>query len=511
MLSRRALAIILVVAFALLLVLAGAIRPWIIPDIGDTSSHSWSGTVIGHRGMYDLILRLNKHAERNIASPNELFSGKRRVVLLDPNLARVESEHGHLEQMQSWIKGGGELVLVTMSLSGDFYKPGNDADSEDGANVEGDDTERKATEKNESASAETDTDESSLEEEDEPRLPWEQPTEKQVAKFLEENFGRFRLVERLGLRDLHIEPSFDDNSFVGMLDETTFSFVRQRTLMSRKPEVSGKIKATGSLAWAAEGIESIRLPKGKTPHFVGEDTDRASGSIMLQRGVLPFPIALEYSYGLGKVVIASEPALFNNFGLSEGDNAVLAYRLVAGNGELPVVFDEYYRMGHPAQGNTLSLMLAHPYWIALLALLITIGLWVWRQLARLGPPLPNPPADRRSVLEYVDTMANLFWRGGKHVFALNVLYDGLLEELRHDVHLPPGTGKEQILRSVEQRDPPAAMRLRSLMSDIAALGAGDTRLSSEVLRQFMERLNACKLPERSQQSNTKLRRSTIVR
>jgi hypothetical protein len=134
--------------------------------------------------------------------------------------------------------------------------------------------------------------------------------------------------------------------------------------------------------------------------------------------------------GEGRVIGLSDPSLFSNGSLRDGDHARLALNLLLthrGNGEL--LIDEY----HHGYGRATS-VLVHLYssraLIPLLqGILILLVLWASKG-RRFGPPRPLLQEERSSSLEYVRAMAQLYQRAKVKVLALKAVVRWIEEEAK---------------------------------------------------------------------------------
>lgn len=476
--------------FVVVSVVWSGIKAWLPPHSSNWSNNTYSGRAVGHRALYELIERLHGRVIRGHSLPPESFSGKRRVVLLEPEYARVEIEGGYLTHMLSWLQDGGELVVVSDQL---------DFESRD-ESVWTDEEETSEEEEDELDSEDASANENELEKEDE--LEKEGDSEKERAdeerkakeeKKKEDSIIRHPLLARLGLDDLKIEPEPRDR----FKRDQIYEYAAGRTLKKHtwwmiEPEVTYTLHGRGTLEGACNGLDSIKLPKGQVPHFTGASVEKARGAIVVEsaEGIAP-PIALAYPMGLGQVIFVSDPSLFGNIGIAEGDNSVLAYRLAVGDGSREVVLDEYYHRGLPYSGNIFAVFGVYPYWVALLGVLVATLVWAWSCAVRFGPPAPERPPSRRNILEYVDAMANLFRRGRKNAFVLSCVRDGFLDEIREELFLAPGSAASYTLDRLRSADRVRAERLQSVLGDIET-SLLSKRLAPKQLSELYARLESCR-------------------
>jgi hypothetical protein len=135
--------------------------------------------------------------------------------------------------------------------------------------------------------------------------------------------------------------------------------------------------------------------------------------------------------GKGRVIGLTDPSLFANASLRDGDHARLALNLLLthrGNGEL--LIDEYHHgYGRPAS------VLEHLFSSRALApllqgILILLVLWLGKG-RRFGPPRPLLTEERSSSLEYVRAMAQLYQRAKVRALALKAVVRWIEEEAKN--------------------------------------------------------------------------------
>lgn len=208
-----------------------------------------------------------------------------------------------------------------------------------------------------------------------------------VAKPLDENDAKFlaSFVERGG-RLVAL-----DTEFAGKDDVT--------------PGVGNSVEAPGRDALA---LTDNRLTAGVTR--VGGPIEAAFG--FSERQGVPLlanksgVVAIAYAYGKGEVIAITAPALFGNAYLTNDDNAVFAYDVLAGHG--PVAFDEYVH-GYD-EGTTFWNALPPPVHAAVY---LTIAIVVFALIGAnvpFVPAIPLEPPDERDSSGYIDAMAALMRR-----------------------------------------------------------------------------------------------------
>jgi hypothetical protein len=173
-------------------------------------------------------------------------------------------------------------------------------------------------------------------------------------------------------------------------------------------------------------------------------------------------LLVDYSYGLGKVVILSDPYIVSNGGIKLDDNLQLAINAITARDGV-IAFDEY----HQGRGVTENAFAAYFAGTPVLALAAQIGLLVllmlWTKARRFGRPLPLPQVDRRSSLEFVASMAELQERSRAFDLAIENIYTRTRRVLARHAALDYNSSRSEIAARVAERSSIDAHRLELLM------------------------------------------------
>ena len=422
------------------------IAQWIPPSPYAPAFDSYSGTVIGYRGVHDLLAALGRPVRRNTEPPPAWLHTRDRVVLLQPSILAIELEKDYLKQLQGWVLGGGEVVLVSEDLSPDAVRR---------ALPDGDDARTQ-----------------------------------RILEF----FGENRLLKSLGIEDLTVSGAEQGLEYFREESDDWRHIMTNLYADYRPLDTTCHVSATGTLAELESLAPTVQLPRDTLRYFEGGSIEKAAGSLSVvsaRGGTQSKPIALDYEIGGGCVTVIAEPALVTNASLAVASNAVVAYHLIAGPGDRPVLIDEYYH-GSLSGSSALHVLTFRPFPVVALIILAAVLVWAWSHLVRFGPPQPTEETNRRRTLEYVDAMARLYRRGRKEAFVLKSLRDGALERLREDVHLPSGIPEHQLVRWLAQRDSDAAQELATLLDTIDALLASGAGIPKPQLLDLQGKLESCR-------------------
>ena len=159
------------------------------------------------------------------------------------------------------------------------------------------------------------------------------------------------------------------------------------------------------------GTTVVQTPYG--PLRVRADGPRLTGGLERaerfgdQRGA----VLVQAEVGAGRVFVLFDDFAFVNAGLDCADNALVLggiLRQAAPSGQ--VVVDEY-RHGHGRAESFLTFALSLPgaWSFAALAAGLTL-FWLWAGNWRFGPPEPYEKPERRTAMEYIDSVADLYRR-----------------------------------------------------------------------------------------------------
>lgn len=195
--------------------------------------------------------------------------------------------------------------------------------------------------------------------------------------------------------------------------------------------------------------------------------------------------------GEGRVVAWADPTPLLNRALRESGAALLFARVAASAAtpEAPLAFDEYHHGfrgdGHPARATLRFLAETRPGHAALQLLAMGLGALVLAG-ARFGAPVPTPAPRRRSPLEHVDALAELYRRAGARGNARRLLLAQLARRLGR--RPPQGTDDEEHTLEKLLAGLPAdrartdAVREAWRSDDLVALATAIDRLVIEVKR-----------------------------
>ena len=199
-------------------------------------------------------------------------------------------------------------------------------------------------------------------------------------------------------------------------------------------------------------------------------------------------LLVDYSYGLGNVVVLSDPYIVANGGIKLNDNLQLAINILASRGGL-IAFDEYHQ-GRGVTGNAFASYFAGTPVLAIAAQIALLVLLVlWTNARRFGRPLPLPQVDRRSSLEFVASMAELQERSRAFDLAIENIYTRTRRVLARHAGVDYNSSRSEIAARIASRSSLNAHKLETLMRQCEEVINGEAttwRQSVELVRRLRE-------------------------
>ena len=173
-------------------------------------------------------------------------------------------------------------------------------------------------------------------------------------------------------------------------------------------------------------------------------------------------LLVDYTYGLGKVIVLSDPYIVSNGGIKLNDNLQLALNAITGRDGV-IAFDEYHQ-GRGVTGNAFAAYFAGTPVLALGAQIVLLALlMLWTNACRFGRPLPLAQVDRRSSLEFVASMAELQERSGAFDLAIENIYTRTRRVLARHAGLNYNSSRSEIASRIADRSSIDKQKLETLM------------------------------------------------
>jgi hypothetical protein len=173
-------------------------------------------------------------------------------------------------------------------------------------------------------------------------------------------------------------------------------------------------------------------------------------------------LLVDYSYGLGSIVVLSDPYIVANGGIRLNDNLQLALNTLAGPGGL-IAFDEYHH-GKGITQNAFAHYFAGTPVLAIAAQIVLLVLLIlWTRGRRFARPLPLAGVDRRSSLEFVASMAELQERSRAFDLAIENIYTRTRRVLARHAGVDYNSSRSEIATRIAARSTIDRQKLETLM------------------------------------------------
>jgi len=122
-------------------------------------------------------------------------------------------------------------------------------------------------------------------------------------------------------------------------------------------------------------------------------------------------VLLRVSVGRGRVLVLLDDFAWVNAGLDWGENAAALAAVLHENATSGLVAVDEYRHGHGRTDSFVTFGLSLPGATSFLSIaLIWTLLYVWAGNWRFGPPEPYEQPERRTAMEYIESVAELYRR-----------------------------------------------------------------------------------------------------
>lgn len=192
-------------------------------------------------------------------------------------------------------------------------------------------------------------------------------------------------------------------------------------------------------------------PPAATPDYSAYDRQTLTSPVPLAhledyRGAL----LVDYPHGAGRIIVLSDPYIVANGGIRLEDNLQLALNVVGSIGGI-IAFDEYHQDRAGSRNHLIAYFAGTPIlWMLAQGALIVLVL-LWTRGRRFARPLPVATVDRRSSLEFVDSMAELQQRARAYDLAIENIYTRLRRVLVRYAGLSHNSPRSEIAARVAAR------------------------------------------------------------
>lgn len=218
------------------------------------------------------------------------------------------------------------------------------------------------------------------------------------------------------------------------------------------------------------------------------------------------PLLVDYSHGLGRIVLLSDSYMVANGGIVLKDNLQLAINLLGGtphsNSEGLIAFDEFHQGRMTTSNAFVSYFAGTPVLAIVGQIVLLVILILWTRGRRFARPVPLVQVDRRSSLEFVASMAELQQRAHAYDLAIENIYSRTRRVLARYAGVDYNSPRSEIAARVASRSNLNAHQIETLMrqSEEAINGGGiSERQSIHLVKRLREIENALGLRMRSRE------------
>lgn len=212
-------------------------------------------------------------------------------------------------------------------------------------------------------------------------------------------------------------------------------------------------------------------PPAEDPHIVTAERDEPADDYDDTRYNAPVVhltgggrnILIDAKYGIGSIVILTDPYIVSNVGVSLVDNAQLGINVVTAAGGL-IAFDEYHQGYGSNQNRFFQYFSGTPVVAIFVQLMVITALVFFSQGRRFARPVPEPEPDRLAKLEYVSAMAELQQRTRAYDLAIENIYSDFRRRVSRLFGVDnTATGRKQLAALIAERIKGNAAEIEELM------------------------------------------------
>jgi Na+-transporting methylmalonyl-CoA/oxaloacetate decarboxylase gamma subunit len=194
------------------------------------------------------------------------------------------------------------------------------------------------------------------------------------------------------------------------------------------------------------------------------------------------PIMVGFPYGFGYVYIVSSVYPFSNGGLQIEENAQFSLNILQ---RIPdygrVLFDEYHH-GYFQAPSLRNFLLEQAWGKGLVFVFFSVLVFLIWTGRRFGKPIPlKEEVAQRSSSEYVESMAELFQRGGKQAYISQHYHSAFKRKIARPLGINPKLDDQQFLLELQRHTLANSDQIAAVLS-----GLQRTNLSEKELLQLIK-------------------------
>jgi hypothetical protein len=191
-------------------------------------------------------------------------------------------------------------------------------------------------------------------------------------------------------------------------------------------------------------------------------------------------ILVDFKYGLGEIVVLSDPYIVANNGITLVDNAQLGVNIVSAPNAI-IAFDEYHQGYGASDKNFWTYFNDTPVQSIIGQICLLIALLFFAQSRRFGRPLPAGDPNRLSKLEYVSAMAELQQSTKAYDLAIENIYLQFKRTLIRFVGADNSISHKDLAQIISERSVINSIELYNLLNKCQSIVQGEKTGKREIV------------------------------
>lgn len=172
--------------------------------------------------------------------------------------------------------------------------------------------------------------------------------------------------------------------------------------------------------------------------------------------------AIHIDHGASRLTALSDDSFMSNGGLGAADNAAYLLLLSTSFSVRPKI---YFLSESTAGTQSLWSLIWQKGKPVVLSAMVCLLIFLWVNVPRFGPVLPDPPIGRRSIQDHIFATAKFHWRRGHRALLVDVVRFDVIERIRRVrpdwVGLEPSLLHKQLAESTALKEDQVALALSS--------------------------------------------------
>lgn len=179
------------------------------------------------------------------------------------------------------------------------------------------------------------------------------------------------------------------------------------------------------------------------------------------------PIIMRSRPGRGLVYALSDAGVFSNTNLSTADDVILASNLLFDHARPTAYFNEYVHGLKDKESKEEGELDSSRAWIATLLAALALALFLFTRGSRFGKPVPLLSPPRRSAMEFVDALGELYRRAEARGAVAEIMLQSFRRRLAASAGVAPDLPAGALAEAVGRRKPALQGPVAALLERLA--------------------------------------------